>query len=1087
MKRYAKHSVTSSRSTKFFYKFCQELSQWHDWAKKTLILPITSHQSKEDIERQKEHSITCLLLRTLFLWFLKEHRMLPDNLFHSSFVESQFQERFSSTEEDSFLGDETSFYYPLVLKPLFFWILSPKKKAISLEQKTTQTFPLLREELGTSHQKRTLEFPIFSLPVDGEDNALGSLIDCPQLDAQASLFSPSKRPQQGIIIPNFLFFAEEESQTKRSKRKKSSTSRGLFSIFRDYAFSIDEMTEKEQQLTPEVLEKVFEFFLGRQKNKKNFRKKTGSFYTPKEIVDYIVKEILIAYFKNIFYKKGLLLENNEKKVFSFLEKLCDKETTLLVEAPEKWRRTIVEGIGSIKIFDPSSGSGAFLLGVVRKLLEILRLVDPDGTLWLDFQRAHLSHLGFDWTEEETKLLTTELDYYRASCLVGQNVFGADLQPLAVQITGLRLILFIFSHWKSEEACLWHIKLPLLGNHLAVANVLFGLDKKNLRLFSSQDSSVSLPSWENFRHLESLISHPLAEERRAEWRKKERALREALLRESAQREEYRPFWEGFKRWHPHHWEQNRSFFEFEWYFGFDKGFDIVLGNPPYVGHKSGTKELFRQLKKTSLGRRFSYERMDLFYYFFHFAIDITNDDGIISFITTNYFPTADSAKKLRQDITERARPFLFVDLDRWNLFNEARGQDNLLTFLSKSSHVQGCEIRRIEKATKGKSNGIFLGNPSKVTVTRLEKEDYVDRKSGYFLIRSISKKERKIKKLLDKILQRSQYQVGDFFKVTQGIVTGLDRVTRRHIKHLSKYEKFLGKGVFVVDEKFVSGLSPAERTLIKPWFKSSDILPYRVKETTQRFLLDVSREQDIEQYPKIAAHLNFYKQLILRRNYDSGELQKAYRQGRWWAFSSARKRFDFSQPKLVVPHRAQENIVGYSDGEWYASGDVYFITPHRQGFALEALLLLLNSKLLFWWLYYRGKRKGELLELYSTPLAAIPLPQLTPEEETFYRQFAQVMMVVQAEELQRLQAIADLVILEHYLNQHYSSISSILEWVAEDWAQATKRAGILWHEKRFPDLAEEQQRLFVHSLLQSWNESREQFVKRMQNLKEEDLD
>ena len=87
---------------------------------------------------------------------------------------------------------------------------------------------------------------------------------------------------------------------------------------------------------------------------------------------------------------------------------------------------------------------------------------------------------------------------------------------------------------------------------------------------------------------------------------------------------------------------------------------------------------------------------------------------------------------------------------------------------------------------------------------------------------------------------------------------------------------------------------------------------------------------------------------------------------------------FEGPKIVCPQRSNLNTFGYSDGSWYASADVYFIKESDNRFPLKCILGILNSKLYFYWLYHRGKRKGEMLELYQVPLSEIPLPNLSKQ-------------------------------------------------------------------------------------------------------------
>ena len=88
---------------------------------------------------------------------------------------------------------------------------------------------------------------------------------------------------------------------------------------------------------------------------------------------------------------------------------------------------------------------------------------------------------------------------------------------------------------------------------------------------------------------------------------------------------------------------------------------------------------------------------------------------------------------------------------------------------------------------------------------------------------------------------------------------------------------------------------------------------------------------------------------------------------------------FEVPKIVVPQRSNSNTFGYNEISWYSSADVYFITKPKDNYSLKFLLAVLNSKIIYKWLYYRGKRKGEMLELYQEPLSKIPISKI-PESE-----------------------------------------------------------------------------------------------------------
>ena len=108
------------------------------------------------------------------------------------------------------------------------------------------------------------------------------------------------------------------------------------------------------------------------------------------------------------------------------------------------------------------------------------------------------------------------------------------------------------------------------------------------------------------------------------------------------------------------------------------------------------------------------------------------------------------------------------------------------------------------------------------------------------------------------------------------------------------------------------------------------------------------------------------------------MQAALKQGKWWAIFAARRGVDFEGPKIVCPQRSHKNTFAFNDSPWYASADVYYITPRDRSVELKYVLALVNSTLYFVWLYFKGKRKGEMLELYQKPLSEIPIKRLAPD-------------------------------------------------------------------------------------------------------------
>ena len=449
-----------------------------------------------------------------------------------------------------------------------------------------------------------------------------------------------------------------------------------------------------------------------------------------------------------------------------------------------------------------------------------------------------------------------------------------------------------------------------------------------------------------------------------------------------------------------------------------GFDVFVANPPYVGHKGGHKLFFNEMKPTSLGIRFNNERMDLFYYFFHLAIDLSRNDGVVSFITTNYYVTADSAIKLRRDFRDRTTLLAMVNFGELKIFESALGQHNMTTVLMKTeSRTRDCRIavtRRTGFAAPDVLRRVLQGNDSETLYRSVSQEALYEGSLLYIsCVNAGVTTSNEIEQLLGKL--RVQHTVlARFCNVDQGIVTGLDRVSPKHLRRLPKAHLIVGQGCYVLSQserlQLVNGTNNIDQ-IIKPWFKNSDIQRYVTKCDNSEWVIHATLDCDIKKYQAVYEHLLALKKAIQSRNYDSGELSKALKLGSWWALSSARKDFDFSVPKIVAPQRSHENMFGYNEVTWCASADVYYITQKDSDIALKYVLALLNSKLYFVWLYFKGKRKGEMLELYQKPLSEIPIKQISSREQAMF-----VVLVDRILDSKRVDPAADTTLLEQEIDR-----------------------------------------------------------------------
>ncbi len=371
------------------------------------------------------------------------------------------------------------------------------------------------------------------------------------------------------------------------------------------------------------------------------------------------------------------------------------------------------------------------------------------------------------------------------------------------------------------------------------------------------------------------------------------------------------------------------------------FDVVLANPPYIGQK-GHAEIFNKLRQNPLWAAYVTPKNDLLYYFFYLALRVLKPGGLAGFITTPYFTTAAGGKVLRKTLAQQATFLRLINFEEKRLFKNAN-QHTLLSVLANAHVKIPCQIGQT--------------NPHKVP----QKELFYG--PDYFL-------QTQTPQAPGNLLARmacAPLTLGQMAHVSTGLMTGCD------------------KAFILTDaQKDALPLTKKELAKLKPFFKNSDIAAFAPSTQPKRWLIDffypADRNLDVRQYPHLLTHLAQFKEKLLSRKQNNNGIDKALAQGQFW-FGSVRRKLNFEGEKLVLPHRAPTVKAAYSNGPWYASSDVYFITSPKPPYTLWTILGLLNSAPYLAWLQAHGKRKGELLELYSAPLQQLPIPILTPKQQT----------------------------------------------------------------------------------------------------------
>lgn len=811
---------------------------------------------------------------------------------------------------------------------------------------------------------------------------------------------------------------------------------GILDIFDIYNFTINENDsyETEVAVDPEMLGKVFENLLDISD-----RKSKGAFYTPREIVRYMANESIMNYLLTNLEERKVSKEDLEY-LFNFGEfsKEYDQqyfEQNYLIKKEAlkdengksnlDMKRTIVihcekidELLKNVKIADPACGSGAFPLGILNEIVRARNVLTFYINMLEYFKEKKVideKYLKKEFNNENEKILydlktanlkknywrrkfsdEAERTLYKLKLSTIQNcLHGVDIEPSAIDITKLRLWLSILVDSDNDNVK----PLPNLDFNFMIGNSLVdefeGMKLFNESLLNDEILSKELQKKKTYQQMslmrgtEEIKSDILKEifSKQAEYFKEKDSQNKKLLKKeieelensliiftletNGQISKLEEIEKGRR-------ERRKPYFlwklEFAKVFKENRGFDIVIGNPPYVGEK-GNKELFYPIMKSSLGQ-FYMGRGDLFYFFFHLGLNLLKEKGKLAYITTNYYLTADGALNLRKDLKERSHLQKLINFNEITIFETARGQHNLITILEKDigkkDNKKTDTIICFEKANLKDVEEILYSSSKKAKYYELSFENLYDGEKEYIRL----EKDR-LTDILDKIKLNNKSLV-DLTNIKQGLVSGADKFTDSHKK---KYglDFIKGTGIFVLNQEEQKEISKIDKVLLKDFYKNSDVKKYISSEMTDSKIIYITKEEDINDYPSIKDKLLKFKKILeSKREAKIGRLP-------WYSLHWAREKEMFEGEKIICPQRSYQNSFAYNDISWFSSADVYFITKKEDIIDLKYLLGILNSKLCYIWLYKKGKRKGDMLELYATPLEQIPVRIISKEEQEKYIQ------------------------------------------------------------------------------------------------------
>ena len=865
--------------TKQFYK---DLFEWYQWAiEPSSHISFPNNTTIEDDDREDlETKIIRMITRIMFVWFIKQKDLIPNKLFDIEYLQTILKE---FDPYNQIIGN----YYNAILQNLFFATLN---RAIEDEQGNKRKFATnVKRDIKTLYRYAEM----FNISENEVINLFsevpflnGGLFEC--LDKTKTIdgveqafnydgFSRNEkcfadgRYRNRAVVPNNLFFEPEK---------------GLISILSRYNFTIEENSPEEQQvaLDPELLGKVFENLLGayNPETKETARNQSGSFYTPREVVNYMVDESLIAYLGDAPLIRSLFEQD-----FSF-DKSKAEDYNL-----------IAEKLKTIKILDPACGSGAFPMGLLNRMIDILIRISPNENIY------------------DLKLAIIE------NC-----IYGSDIQSIAAQITKLRFFISLICNCEKDvsQPNFGIPTLPNLETKFVAANSLIAKKKRNIQrnLFENQEIQPTKEELTRVRH--EHFSAKTAN-RKSTLREQDKALREKLAKLLADDENFAP--EDAKQlaaWNPYDQNTVAEFFDPEWMFNVKDGFDIVISNPPYIQLQNNGGELAKLYEPC--GYKTFAKTGDIYCLFYERGWQLLKSNGHLCYITSNKWMRAGYGEKTRDFFAKNTNPQLLIDFAGVKIFESATVDTNILLFAKGANEYKTlCAVTNKQNKDSVKNLSVFVQQQNSIC-------EFATSDSWVIL----SPIEQSIKRKIEVVgTPLKDWDIN----IYRGVLTGCNEA---FIINSEKRDEIL-RNCQTEEER--------QRTaeIIRPILRGRDIKRYGYVDNglylinTHNGIRGRIPRIKIEDYPTVKAHLDQYWDKIEKRA-DQGDTPYNLRNCAYLE--------DFNKPKIVWGEISDRSKFAYESGRKFIPEATTFLMV---GNHLPYLFCVLNSPLSEWFFSKVGTTTG----------------------------------------------------------------------------------------------------------------------------------
>lgn len=792
----------------------------------------------------------------------------------------------------------------------------------------------------------------------------------------------------------------------------------LFSTFKEFNFTVYEDAPDEHTVAvdPEMLGHIFENLLEDNNDK-------GAFYTPKDIVHYMCQQSLVEYL-------AIKLNNTDKNILRNIieqNELNEEEA----EYRENNAYKIIDALVEVKICDPAIGSGAFPMGLLQEIfntqiylheLKGFKKGKTDADIKKHIIEKSIYGVDIDagavdiarlrcWlslvVEEQKPQPLPNLDFkIMQGDSLTESFEGIDLQKVHTVRTSVSTFepqKDIFGRVLDSQIKLTDVKILQESNLPKLMLKFFSetnpIKKGELRETINQTVhnhiDYNLELWQNNLERQIAEAPSLDNEtiKKASTKRKIIEWQNQLITLKNKREKL----------HTIQNKNSKPYFLWHLYFKdvFDNGgFDIVIGNPPYVQLQKGGGSLAKLYENLGFA---TFERTgDLYSLFYEKGVQLLKPDGILCYITSNKWMRTNYGASTRQFFAEKTHPLLLIDFGNVQVFETATVDTNILILKNKP------------KATKHDGNELFAVRfDTNYDINQQSISAYTQERSYYMAA-----------------LNQNAWVVGE--KDTYNIKEAIEEQGTP----LTKWKITINYGIktgyneaFIIDAKTKSTLieeDPKSSEILKPILRGKDISAW-YPDFADLWLINShngvkstsTKKIDVEKnYPAVYNWLNKYKDVLKNRN-DIGD--------HWTNLRNCAYINEFEKPKIMYPNMTKYMPFVYDENDHYYSNDKSFILT---GSHLKYLTCFFNSKL-FKYCFSDNfpELQGGTRELRKVFFDKIPVKPIQPEHEPAFNKLTDYLVALKKEKTTDntdkfiaiyFEQIANALVYEHYFEEDFKN-------------------------------------------------------------------